>query len=231
MGLNTSEPDQIYHRLFDFNKLYDRALDYSQPTFYHQSPERIGKRMRKVRASLPRGDIIPWMDPGSVEEFPSEWIYDRVLEVFGSGALGIAWFAYNNFEGADFYYVAKAMEAVIPVEEVIVGSEPMAPIEVMSGAVNATGIANGPHHLLLLSDYRSPPEQRMVELRLPNDVEGTLWDLARKQQLGEVSGRNLSLEWRPGVDGARTALYYLGPAPLEHDRFAVESSPAARTPH
>ena len=107
----------------------------------------------------------------------------------------------------------------------------MAPIEVISGAVNATGIANGPHHLLLLSDYASALEERVVELRLPNDVEGTLWDLARKQPLGEVSGRELTLEWRPGVAGARTALYYVGPALREHGRFTVESSPAARTPH
>ena len=47
------------------------------------------------------------MDPGTVVEFPSPWIYGRVLEVFGSGAREIAWFAFTNFEGSDFYYLAR----------------------------------------------------------------------------------------------------------------------------
>lgn len=228
-----SEPDQIYTEVFDFNKLYDDVIDFAQPVMYRQTPEKLGARLREIRALMPRGDIIPWMDPGTVVEVPSIWVYDRVLEVFGSGASGIAWFSYTNFEGADFYHLARAMEAVIPVEAVIVGSQPMGAIEVKTSGVGATGLSKGPHHILLLSDYsggaREPlgvstggaADHRRVELRLPVAVQGTLWDLARKQPLGEIDGREFSLDWSPGVEGARTALYYVGPAPLRRGKFEI----------
>ena len=230
MGGYNSEPNQTYGKIFDFNKLYDDVVDYAQPVVYSDRPERLGLRLRRIRALMARGDIIPWMDPGTIREYPSIWIYDKVLEVFGSGSLGIAWFAYANFEGADFYHVARAMEAVIPVEDVIVGSEPMAPIEVQGPGVSATGLSNGSHHLLLLSDYTDgatskstgKAEHRVVELRLPVDVQGTLWDLARKQSLGDVDGHDLTIEWRPGIEGARTALYYVGPAPFASGRFKID---------
>ncbi|MCH7869185.1 MAG: hypothetical protein IH881_15930, partial [Myxococcales bacterium] len=230
MGGYNSEPNQTYGKIFDFNKLYDDVVDYAQPVVYSDRPERLGLRLRRIRALMARGDIIPWMDPGTVREYPSIWVYDKVLEVFGSGSLGIAWFAYANFEGADFYHVARAMEAVIPVEDVIVGSEPMAPIEVQGPGVSATGLSNGSHHLLLLSDYTDgatskstgKAEHRVVELRLPVDVQGTLWDLARKQPLGDVDGHDLTIEWRPGIEGARTALYYVGPAPFASGRFKID---------
>jgi hypothetical protein len=231
MGMYHVEPDQIYTEIFDFNKLYDDVIDFAQPVIYRQPPDRLGARLREIRARMPRGDIIPWMDPGTVVEFPSVWVYDRVLEVFGSGASGIAWFAYTNFEGADFYHLARAMEAVIPVEAAIVGSEPMAAIEIKTSGVSATGLSKGPHHVLLLSDYSggssaapmgSVSEHRQVVLQLPVAVRGTLWDLARKQPLGEVEGREIRLEWSPGIEGARTALYYVGPAPLRKGRFEID---------
>ncbi|MFT5440984.1 MAG: hypothetical protein ACI8W3_000024 [Myxococcota bacterium] len=222
MGLNTSEPDQVYHQLFDFNKLYAGPLDYAQPILYWQKPAAMGARVRDMRERMPQGDIIAWVDPGTVQEYPTEWVYDRVLEVFGSGAMGIAWFAYNNFEGSDFYYVAKAMESVIPVEDLIVESSPSRPIETLEGGVTATAIRNGSHWLLLLSDYKSSPKERAVRLRLPAKVRGAVWDLARQRNLGDVSGTDLAIQWQPGARGARTALYYIGPASQVEGRFVMD---------
>ena len=231
MGLYATEPGHVYHRLFDFEKLYGNAVDYAQPTFYRDSPERMGTRLRKMRAAMPTGDIIPWMDPGTIDEFPSVWVYDRVLEVFGSGGRGIAWFAYKNFEGSDFYALARALDAVIPVEDVIVGSTPMEKIDVVAGGVAATGISHGVHHLLLLADYETPTRERRVALSLPRGVEGTVWDLARKQEVGRVVKGAVTLDWRPGVERARTALYYVGPSQFEDGRVSIAESPAAHSPH
>jgi hypothetical protein len=226
MGLNATEPAVVYHGLFDFNKLYDEgAVDFVQPTLYRQSPDVMGKRVRKVRAAMPRGDIIPWMDPGTITEYPSVWIYDRVLEVFGSGSRGLAWFAYTNFEGSDFYAWVRALDAVIPVEEVIVGSAPMAAIKVEAGGVSATGLSKGAHHVLLVSDYETPTRQRKVRLVLPPGVEGTIWDLAKKVEVGRVSEGVVTFIWRPGVKRARTALYYVGPSQFKNGRVAIDSEP------
>ena len=236
MGMNGTEPAVVYHQLFDFNKLYDAgAVDVVQPTLYRQRPDAMGKRVRKIRAAMPRGDIIPWMDPGTISEYPSVWIYDRVLEVFGSGSRGIAWFAYANFEGSDFYALVRALDAVIPVEEVIVGSAPMAAIKVEAGGVGATGLSNGAHHVLLVSDYETPTRQRQVRLVLPPGVDGTIWDLAKKVEVGRVSEGVATLIWRPGVKRARTALYYVGPSRFEDGRVAIDSdansATEAQSPH
>ncbi len=235
IGTNTSAPGKIYHRLFAFDRLYDGILDYAQPVLYFQSPQVVGRRLREIRAAMPRGDIIPWLDPGTVREFPSEWNYDQTLEVFGAGARGIAWFSFLNLEGADLYYIARAMEAVGPVEDVIVGSHPMEAVEVVDGQVVATGLRNGQHSVLLVSDYRESEKHRVprrVTLRLPEGAAGTLWDLARRRKLAQVGrggARELSFEWRPGLENTQTALYYLGPAPLRDDRFEIDFPAAAAT--
>ncbi len=231
LGINTSEPRHVYHRLFDFDALYDAHVDYAQPVLYRSHPKRMGERIRESRANLESGDIIPWLDPGSVAEFPSVEIYDRVLEVFGSGARGIAWFQYSKFEGADFYYLAKAMESIIAVEDVIIGSRPMEPIQVMRGRANASGLVNGSHGLLLLSDYAGSSQPVTVTLRLPDGVGGSIWDVARRERVAQVglAGRNeVTLAWRPGVADANTALFYVGPAHFEDDRLTANASDDAR---
>jgi len=225
MGTNTSEPGSIYHHLFDFEKLYGEAVDYAQPILYRERPGRMGERVRAIRAAMPRGDIIAWMDPGSVVEYPSPQIYDRMLEVFGAGARGLAWFAFENFEGEDLYFVASAIDAVLPVEGLILQGAPSPPLEVVAGDVEASGLLASDAHLLMVVRDDAVATPREVELTLPDGVRGALWELASKRRIATVdaAGR-VRFGWRPGAEGAHTALYYVGPAPFENGRFATEAS-------
>ena len=83
-----------------------------------------GTELREYRKLLKQGNMIPWMTTGySVGggsgnvEYPPEWVYDYVLEAYGSGVRGIYWFAFFKFESSDFYYHARAMDAVNPVAD------------------------------------------------------------------------------------------------------------------
>ncbi|MCP5044035.1 MAG: hypothetical protein GY944_23650 [bacterium] len=230
IGINTSEPNQTYHWLFDFNKLHGQVIDYAQPIFYRQHPDHMGERMRDIRLALPDGDVIPWVDPGSVEEFPSEQVYDRVLEIFGSGARGIAWFTYSRFEGSDFWYMAKALESVIAVESVIAEGKPLGEITSLTGGAKARGISSGPHNVLLVSSYEPGTNAGTITLRLPSGIHGTLWDVARQQKVGEIrpgEPADVSFEWRPALNDVHTALYYLGPASYTDGRFSFQPESSA----
>jgi len=45
---------------------------------------------------------------------------------------------------------------------------------------------------------------------LPEDVTGQLWDLTRRRPDGPVSGRRVTIRFKPGVEGGHTALFYIG---------------------
>ncbi len=220
LGMNTTEPNRPYHNLFDFNKLYDAQLDYAQPIMYRQSPEKMGERMRAIRAKMPRPDIIPWVDPGTVAEYPSEWVYDRLLEVLGAGARGVAWFSFKNFEGADFLAAAHALDALLAVESIIVDSEPVPSLDVTVGPTRVTGIRQGDHLVVVLRADRQAKQRgpRQVTLDLPPFAKGQVWDLARDQAVASIEGSTVSFSWQPGIEGAVTALYYIGPAEMRDGR-------------
>ena len=106
----------------------------------------------------------------------------------------------------------------------------MGEIGVVDGQVSAHGLVNGPHALLLLSNYDelgkdgqsnsgslgevhtagSGPQP--IVLRLPEGVQGHLWDLARGIDLGVVEpGGESKFSWQPAMPEVRTGLYYIGP--------------------
>ena len=215
-GVSSVQPMTIYHSLFDFNELYQREVDFAQPVLYRASRAKIGSRIREIRSQMPRGDIIPWVDPGTVAEYPTEQVYDRVLEILGAGARGISWFSYSQFEGSDFYYMARALQSVIPVEDVIFGSDPMDPIQIREGGVAAHGLVNGGHAVFLISDYGSPTSldddgAKPVVLRFPEGIRGPLWDLARGVEIGEVKDDEVRFPWQPAMPEVQSGLYYIGP--------------------
>lgn len=225
MGLNTTEPDYVYHHLFDFEKLYGKAVDFAQPILYREHPRHMGRRIQAIRAAMPTGDIIPWMDPGTVVEYPSPQVYDRMLEALGSGARGLAWFAFDNFEGEDFFYLASAMQALVRVEAMIPGSRPLQEVEVRGGGVEASEIGWRGHRLVLLRDYGANTP-RPIELAWPAGTRGDVWDLARGEPVGRLVDGRVRFDWAPGAEGAHTALYYVGPARFENGRFDFAAPPA-----
>lgn len=94
-----------------------------------------------------------------------ERTYDLIHEFFGSGARGVLWFAYTGIQGGHLYYYSKAMEELLPFEEVIAKSTPLvrgfgkgeSRVRVVSptdGSFSATGIHHRNEYIFLLSSYR-----------------------------------------------------------------------------
>ncbi|MEK6795068.1 MAG: sugar-binding protein [Spirochaetota bacterium] len=219
LGTYHTEPGGfVYQDTFNFDKLYrEKAADFCHPVNYKsQNAKFYGERMRELRAMLPDGDIIPWVTAGytldMTIEYPTEWVYNYVLETYGSGLRGIYWFLFEKFEGSDLYYYAKAMEAVNPVSELIYDSKPLENVKGSIPSVSVNAIANGRETVLLLSDYSDKASIGRIEITLPAELSGTVWDLARKKICGRMSGRMVIIDnWQPIMPEVHTALYYIGP--------------------
>ena len=205
----------VYEDLFDYDRMDKRRVARCHPVYYSSGKaEAIGRELRRLRRLTDGTQIIPWMTGGYSSigyqvEYPSVWVYDRVLENYGSGIRGIYWFAFQKFEAADLYYYAKAMEAIVPVAELICGSKPLDGIQCDRPSYSVTGIAKGEDVLLLVSNYNEPAPATLT-VTLPEAIAGRVRDLARKMPAGEVAGRKVTIPFEPGATGAHTALYYLG---------------------
>ena len=205
----------VYEDLFDYDRMDKRRVARCHPVYYSSGKaEAIGRELRRLRRLTDGTQIIPWMSGGYSNigyqvEYPSVWVYDRVLENYGSGICGIYWFAYQKFEAADLYYYAKAMEAVAPVAELVCDSRPLDGIRCDKPTYSVTGIRNGQDTLLLVSNYRQPVPMEL-RISLTEGVTGHLWDLTLRRSAGPVSGRHVVVCFKPGVEGGHTALYYIG---------------------
>ncbi|MCJ8330835.1 MAG: hypothetical protein HRT89_19575 [Lentisphaeria bacterium] len=211
-----SEPGgKVYTDTFRFDDTYKKGADIANPAIYYSMKALIiGERIRKIRSLMNDGDVMPHVTMGYLDaagwerEFPNEWVYDQVLEIYGNGARGIGWFCYAKMEGADLYYYAKAMAAINPVAELIYDSEPVKGVSA-SGIYSATAIKKGNAYLILVSEYENGKPGK-VKITLPVSVSGRLTDLSHKKELGKVNGKVIELDFKPGVDGAFTALYLIG---------------------
>jgi len=218
LGIYHNQPGGfVYQDTYDFDAAYAAgALDTCHPVFYRSAKARdTGKEVRYFRSLMKRSDIIPWVTAGYNDgsghgpEYPSEWVYDYVLEIYGSGARGTFWFAFSKFEASDFYYHAKAFEALTPVSHLIPDAVPMPGVKSDHATIGVTALRNGKHILLLMSDYREKATAT-VTVTSPVAANGKVWDVAKRKVIGTVDGRTLTISFTPGAEGAHTALYYVG---------------------
>jgi Carbohydrate family 9 binding domain-like/Laminin G domain len=208
----------IYQDTFKFDKMSAAGVvDYCEPVYYRSGrAKNTGQEIRSLRKHLKESNMIPWFTAGYVVsngniEYPTEWVYDYTLEGYASGIRGQFWFFFAGFEGSDFFYYAKAMEAVNQVAEMVYDAKPLDGIECDKAGVSVTGLINKNQILLLVSDYGKTPYVGPVTVTLPIKAKGQVWDLARKQVAGSVNGQKIVLKFAPGVKGAHTAIYRVGP--------------------
>lgn len=212
-----------YSDIFKYESMKNAAaIDLSQPRYYWDSPQQSGDDIRiRMADGGNNHQFVPWIDGGIVndESVPAH-VYDRATEMYGSGAKGIAWFSFRGSEASDFYYYAKAMEAIAPVESLIVNANAIDDPIVITGNVNVTGIKGGNEILLLVSSYGNEDsgysdelsgDPIAVTLQLPEVVSVHPIALATRSSVGAVTSNsdNVTFDFTPGVTGARTALIYL----------------------
>ncbi len=203
----------VYDGIFDFDQMLDKgAADMCHPVFYTSSfAKGMGRKLREMKRYY-SCKVVPWLTMGYSPppvEYPSEWVYDFVLEAYGSGIEGIYWYS-PVMEAADFYYYAKAMESVNPVSQLLTEAEAVPDISCENANFGVSGLKNKNQYIILISSYEENQDSA-VRLELPSYVKGRVWDLARANQVATVDGSGkLFLNFVPGVEGAHTALYFIG---------------------
>ncbi len=218
LGTYHTEPGEfVYSEIFNFDKMSKQGVDFAHPVRYSSgNAGSYGRKMRKLRSYLVDGNIIPWLTAGYIikgesREYPTEWVYNYVLETFGSGLRGTYWFDFTKFEGSDMYYFAKAMESVVPVADLIWNSKPVKGVKCDQPSVSATVLESGGSYIILLSDYSKNPSFGSLTLTLPEAPAGKVWDLARKTSGGKIVGNKIIInEFQPIEKNTDTALYYVG---------------------
>jgi hypothetical protein len=207
-----------YGDVFDCDKLFQAGIDFCHPVFYGYGPENLGIRTRQYRKITPPGGrIIPWVTPGGslsviqAGKRPPEVNYDFVIEGYGSGVSGIYWFSFAMFKGIDFYYHGKAMEAINPISADLYDSVPVEGVSSNRPEVSSTALRTPTGTVILLSDYTSESPGGPITVTLPEAPSEKVWELASKKIAGGIVGNSVVIQdWRPGVEGANTALYYVG---------------------
>ncbi|MCH8082661.1 MAG: hypothetical protein IH885_00335, partial [Myxococcales bacterium] len=234
---HTRPGDWTYQEVFDLDALIDaEVIDVGMQPFYESARE-DGDEFREYQAdAIAAGkDFIPIFKPSTLtpDGQPRE-TYDAVLEILGSGARGAVWWPYDMAVGADLYYWGKALESILPVEHLLTTSIPIAgvtgtlvePVPLPASfdadryAVKATAVKSGNHYFILVSSYGKAPTKYEdpywvgevdVDLQFPNAVTGTPIRLADRTPAGSktVASNLVTLNFEPGMEGVRTALFHL----------------------
>jgi concanavalin A-like lectin/glucanase superfamily protein/cellulose/xylan binding protein with CBM9 domain len=207
----------VYSEIFDFDEMAKHGVDFAHPVRYaSKNADDYGREMRKFRAMMKEGNIIPWLTAGYIVtngsiEFPTEWVYNYVLETFGSGLRGTYWFDFTKFEGSDMYYFAKGMESVVPIADLIWDSKPVKGVTCNKASVSATALKSGDSYIILLSDYTKKPGFGSLTVTLPEAPVGKVWDLGHKKSGGRIDGNKVIINnFQPIEKNTDTAMYYVG---------------------
>jgi hypothetical protein len=207
----------VYSEIFDFDKMAKNGVDFCHPVRYaSKNADDYGREMRKFKGIIKDGRIIPWLTAGYIVpngsiEYPTEWVYNYVLETFGSGLSGTYWFDFTKFEGSDMYYFAKGMESVVPIADLIWDSKPVKGVTCNRASVSATALKSGDSYIILLSDYTKKPNFGSLTVTLPNAPVGKVWNLARKKSGGRIDGNKVIINnFQPIEKNTDTAMYYVG---------------------
>jgi hypothetical protein len=124
IGLYANNPHvPVYHDVFDWKIIYAKGyVDFAMPSLYVRAQTQtvhkiIADNYRKLGN---KRKSIPWLTTGTYGEFPAEKIEPMLYEVFFSGASGLTYFAYQDFDSPlDFFYHAKALKTIQPYENIL----------------------------------------------------------------------------------------------------------------
>jgi hypothetical protein len=124
IGLYANNPSiPVYHDIFDWKMIYAKGyVDFAMPSLYIRGKAQavhkiIADNYRKLGN---KRKSIPWLTTGTYGEFPAAKIEPMLYEVFFSGASGLTYFAYQDFDSPlDFFYHAKALKTIQPYENIL----------------------------------------------------------------------------------------------------------------
>ena len=143
----------------NWNYLYPDNFKMAQPSLYVCGrAQDVHDCIRKNHQILGNRDIIPWLSTGTYGEFESYKVEQMVLEAIMNGAMGITYFCERNFYDSplDFYYHAKALEALRPYEDLIMDAKLLTTVG-DNKDMTYTLLQKGNEAMLLVGNYKAAP--------------------------------------------------------------------------
>jgi len=179
-GMYDVRPGEIYQQLFDFNALYPKILNESQPSTYTSLQPAditfIGDEARKDRAQLPRSDVMPWLTPGDAGTFPGNNFQWALLECYANGARGIWFWSNRVWDSEDLIAYNRVIRAIAPMEDVIVDGNLVGGSAAVQGEGRVSGMALNNRMMLLAADYFHKTDGN-ITLKLHLNRMSTIIDL------------------------------------------------------
>ena len=190
IGSYAREAYKQFYYIEDWKRSYPALIDMAQPGLYVVGRAvDVHDRILANYKLMKNKDIIPFLTTGAYGEFEPYKVEHMVLEALINGAGGITYFDFNRFDTPlDFYYHAKAMEAVQDHEDLIVDGIPQ-DITGSNKTMLYSITVKGNEAILLVGNYdRANPE---TTIKLPF-APTVMKDLREKKNL-KPQGSTLKL--------------------------------------
>lgn len=148
----------VYHKVFDFRKLYPSLLESAQPSLYVKGDAvQVHNTIRDNCRVLGNRDIIPWLSTGTYGEHEPYKVEAMILESLLNGASGITYYCFSDFDTPmDFYYHAKALAHIAPYEKLLTNGRPIQ-LKTDNDALFFSGYQDNSELLILVGNYQNTP--------------------------------------------------------------------------
>ena len=190
MGSYDFRPDQAYHRVWPFDRIYPEHINHSQVSTYTTLEpyhiELIGNEVREDRRKLPKSDQMPWITPGDAGSFPGEKFRYALLEAFANGSRGVLFWSGRVWDTENLAAYSRAIRNVTPVEDIILDGTLLDRVTTHP-KTRISGMKDGNHLFLLVSDYFDRLKGKTVTITLPISVKSSVIDLDTGETVAQVS--------------------------------------------
>ncbi|MDD5708721.1 MAG: hypothetical protein PHR35_22635 [Kiritimatiellae bacterium] len=198
-------PDGGYDRGFiTFGALHAAGVvKFAMPVCYTKSATEIAAFIRSNREAIPDAGMVAWMPsrwiPDTGKEWDSACLPARILALLTNGGKGFTVQGMGGFDGLDYKYLVKALNLVVPVEEILVEGSLLDrdAVRFPENEVHVSGMTLNGETVLLLMDFRK--QECAGSLRI--DEESMVIDLAAKKVTDRLAPGHQKITARPGEHG------------------------------
>ncbi|MCZ7645484.1 MAG: hypothetical protein M5U26_09405 [Planctomycetota bacterium] len=191
-------PSHVYHKVFDWKKLYPSYIDFAMPSLYvNGDPRRVHDAIRENYKLIGKNDIIPWLTAGALGEFDPRRMEAMVLEAILNGSRGITYYKLPDFDTPlDFHYHARALAKLKPFEALIMQGRLFEDAAGDNPELTCTCWGQEEEGLLLVGNYASRKPQKAA-IKLPLEKGGAR-DLESDEKF-EIREFTVEVEVPPGA--------------------------------
>ncbi|MDO9541388.1 MAG: hypothetical protein Q7J98_03585, partial [Kiritimatiellia bacterium] len=144
-------------------------------------------------------DVMPYV--GYTYDTPVNDMRSQVLEVFGSGAQGILFWAYPHMDGGELCQIVEGLNAVAKVEDILADGRPIPGVKAEPEGANVAVVGGETGPVVLLVSWYKPVMP--ITVTLPFPVAGDVVDLLTGETVIKLDAPSTVLTFPKIEGGAR----------------------------